>query len=174
MSDYSKMAEKRYHGIDKDPNGAMNPTGNIIRDAWVFGLIPETETCEGWLVQGIDALYDKVTTEWEKYGHLVSNLPPELAEKHKSYLAIENHGNALLCSQDSFKAFVDNNTSSRLGIALAPYHVQRQKESVTEAIRICGKQLLFFYAWQSYKGLEQLPGIGPTDMTPWMRAPPHS
>lgn len=73
---------KRYQGIDKDPKGAMNPTGNIIRDAWVFGLIPETETCAGWAVQGIDALYDKVTLEWEKYGHLVSNLPPELAEKH--------------------------------------------------------------------------------------------
>ena len=94
----------------------------------------------------------------------------ELAEKHNSYLAIENHGNALLCSQDSFKAFVDINTSPRLGIALAPYHVQTQKASVTEAIRICGKQLLFFYAWQSYKGARQLPGIGPTDMTPWIRA----
>ncbi len=94
----------------------------------------------------------------------------ELAEKHNSHLAIENHGNALLCSQDSFKAFVDNNTSSRLGIALAPYHVQKQTESVTEAIRICGKQLLFFYAWQNCKGSEQLPGVGPTDMTPWMRA----
>ena len=94
----------------------------------------------------------------------------ELAEKYNSYLAIENHGNALLCSQDSFKAFVDNNKSPRLGIALAPYHVQRQRESVTEAIRICGRQLLFFYAWQSYKGAEQLPGVGPTDMTPWMRA----
>lgn len=102
----------------------------------------------------------------------IESLKPlvELAEKHNSYLAIENHGNALLCSQDSFKAFVDNNTSPRLGIALAPYHVQKQKESVTEAIRICGKQLRFFYAWQSYKGSEQLPGVGPTDMTPWMRA----
>jgi len=94
----------------------------------------------------------------------------ELTEKHNSYLAIENHGNALLCSQDSFKAFVDNNTSPRLGIALAPYHVQTQKASVPKAIRICGKQLLFFYAWQSYKGSEQLPGVGPTDMTPWIKA----
>jgi hypothetical protein len=42
------MNERKYVGIDKDPKGAMNPTGNIIRDAWVFGLIPETETCEGW------------------------------------------------------------------------------------------------------------------------------
>ena len=94
----------------------------------------------------------------------------ELAEKHNSYLAIENHGNALLCSQDSFKAFVDINTSPRLGIALAPYHIQTQKASVPEAIRICGRQLLFFYAWQHYPGTQQLPGVGPTDMTPWIRA----
>jgi hypothetical protein len=77
------MADKKYKGIHKDPQGAMNPTGNIIRDAWVFGLIPETETCEGWTVQGIDSLYDKVTLEWDKYGHLVSNLPSELAERHR-------------------------------------------------------------------------------------------
>jgi sugar phosphate isomerase/epimerase len=94
----------------------------------------------------------------------------ELAEKNNSYLAIENHGNALLCSLDSLKAFVDINTSPRLGIALAPYHIQTQKASVPEAIRICGRQLLFFYAWQHYPKSEQLPGIGPTDMTPWIRA----
>ncbi|MEJ2309673.1 MAG: hypothetical protein P8Z78_10205 [Gammaproteobacteria bacterium] len=75
--------KKKYEGIDKAPFGAMTPTGNIIRDAWVFGLIPETETCEGWLPQGIDALYDKVYAEWEKYGHLASNLPDELRQKHK-------------------------------------------------------------------------------------------
>jgi hypothetical protein len=74
---------KVYVGIDKDAKGAMNPTGNIIRDAWVFGLIPETETCAGWTVQGVDALYDKVTRAWEPYGHLVSRLPPELREKHQ-------------------------------------------------------------------------------------------
>ena len=78
------MKEKTYAGIDQDPKGAMNPTGNIIRDAWVFGLIPETETCAGWTVQGIDALYDKVTRAWEPYGHLASNLPPELRERHET------------------------------------------------------------------------------------------
>jgi len=92
----------------------------------------------------------------------------ELAEKHNSYLAIENHGNALVCSLDSLKAFVDINKFPRLGIALAPYHIQTLKASVPEAIRICGKQLLFFYAWQHYPDYEQLPGIGPTDMTPWI------
>jgi len=102
----------------------------------------------------------------------IESLKPlvELAEKHHSYLAIENHGNALLCSPDSLKAFVDINKSPRLGIALAPYHIQTLKASVPEAIRICGKQLLFFYAWQHYQDSEQLPGIGPTDMTPWIQA----
>ncbi|MCB1792176.1 MAG: hypothetical protein KDJ27_03435 [Gammaproteobacteria bacterium] len=87
---------KTYMGIDKDPKGAMNPTGNIIRDAWMFGLIPETETCEGWNTQGIEALYEKVTNEWDKYGHLVSNLPPELAERHRAiYSAAVERARAL-------------------------------------------------------------------------------
>ncbi len=94
----------------------------------------------------------------------------ELAEQYNSYLAIENHGHALLDSLDSFKAFVDLNTSKRIGIALAPYHLQAIKASVPEAIRICGKQLLFFYAWQKAPDAKQLPGIGPTDMTPWIAA----
>ena len=78
---------KRYQGIDKDPHGAINPTGNIIRDAWVFGIIPETETCAGWTVQGIDALYDKVSVAWQPYGNMVSNLPPELRERHQRIYA---------------------------------------------------------------------------------------
>jgi len=112
---------------------------------------------------------EELTTRMRQF---IERLKPlaELAEKHNSYLAIENHGNALLCSLDSFKAFVDINTSPRLGIALAPYHIQTLKASVPEAIRICGRQLLFFYAWQHYPDSEQLPGVGPTDMTPWIKA----
>ncbi len=77
------MNRKIYDGIDKDPKGAMNQTGNIIRDAWLFGLIPETETCAGWNMGAFEALYEKVSREWDKYGHLVSNLPPELASRHR-------------------------------------------------------------------------------------------
>lgn len=94
----------------------------------------------------------------------------ELAEKHHSYLAIENHGHALLDSNDSFKAFVDLNKSPRLGVALAPYHVQAGKASVEEAIGILGPQLFYFYAWQHAPGVGQLPGLGPTDFTPWLMA----
>lgn len=94
----------------------------------------------------------------------------ELAEKNNSYLAIENHGHALLHSLDSFKAFTDLNRSPRVGIALAPYHLQAAGESVEQAIKISGRQLLFFYAWQHAGGVKQLPGHGPTDFAPWIAA----
>jgi sugar phosphate isomerase/epimerase len=94
----------------------------------------------------------------------------ELAEKYNSYLAIENHGAALLDSIDSIKTFVGLNKNPRLGIALAPYHIQALGQSVEDAILACGPQLLFFYAWQDAPGLGQLPGHGPADFTPWLAA----
>jgi sugar phosphate isomerase/epimerase len=96
----------------------------------------------------------------------------ELAERYDSYLAIENHGHSLLDSIDSIKALVEMNQSPRVGIALAPFHIQARGESVTEAIRAAGPRLLFFYAWQHDPAmkLDQLPGIGPTDCGPWLSA----
>jgi membrane peptidoglycan carboxypeptidase len=77
------MKNKTYEGIDQQYGGAMTPTANIIRDAWVFGILPEDQTCAGWTIQGIEDLYDKVTEAWHPYGHLVSRLPPELRERHE-------------------------------------------------------------------------------------------
>jgi sugar phosphate isomerase/epimerase len=94
----------------------------------------------------------------------------ELAEQHNGRLAIENHGDALLGTPDSFKAFVDLNQSPRVGIALAPYHLQAIKASVPDVIRTCGRQLLFFYAWQNADKFNQFPGYGPTDCKPWLDA----
>jgi hypothetical protein len=74
---------KRYVGVDKDINGGMTNIGKIIRDAWVFGIIPETETCAEWNLAGIDALLQKVNAEWDKYGCLVRHLPPDLRERHQ-------------------------------------------------------------------------------------------
>lgn len=79
-----------YVGIDNEVNGGMTTIGKLIRDAWVFGLIPETETCEGWNYAGIDALLDKVNAEWDKYGCLVSHLPEDLYERHQKI-----HGEAM-------------------------------------------------------------------------------
>ena len=94
----------------------------------------------------------------------------ELAEKYNSQLAIENHGNALLSTLDSLKAFCELNTHPRVGLALAPYHLQSIKASVEEAIAVAGRQLFFFYAWQQAPAEQQLPGIGPTDCAPWLAA----
>ena len=60
----------------------MSPMGTIIKDAWLFDLIPETETCVGWDAHRIQILYEKPQLEWDKYGCLASKLPPELKEKH--------------------------------------------------------------------------------------------
>jgi hypothetical protein len=81
-----------YVGIDNDVNGAMTTIGKIIRDAWVFGLIPETETCEGWNQGQVDVLLDRVNAEWDKYGCMVSQLPADLRERHQRIhdLAIAN------------------------------------------------------------------------------------
>lgn len=78
---------RRYVGIDKDINGGMTETGRIIRDAWVFGIIPEEETCEGWLSGGIEDLWQKVHAEWEKYGFRVGGLPDDLRAR---FLAIHD------------------------------------------------------------------------------------
>lgn len=80
----------KYVGLDNEVNGGMTTIGKIIRDAWVFGILPETETCENWNFAGIDALLDKVNKEWDKYGCLVSHLPEELFERHQKI-----HGEAV-------------------------------------------------------------------------------
>ena len=77
----SAKQERRYVGIHNDRWGGMTDTGKIIRDAWVFGLLPETETCEGWLQAGLEDLWRRVDAEWEKYGFQVSNLPDDVRER---------------------------------------------------------------------------------------------
>jgi len=79
-----------YVGIDKEIDGGMTAIGKIIRDAKVFNLIPDEETCKGWNLAGIDALLDKVNIEWDKYGCSVSQLPDGIRQRHDSI-----HGEAI-------------------------------------------------------------------------------
>ena len=72
---------KRYVGIDNDLHGGMTDTGKIIRDAWIFEIIPETETCENWNVQGIQTLWDQVNEKWSEFGYQVNNLPGDVRER---------------------------------------------------------------------------------------------
>ena len=76
------MSTRYYVGIDKDHYGGMTPIGNLIRDAWLFGILPESETCENWTHERLQTIYEEVKTEWDKYGCLVSNLPEELKSRH--------------------------------------------------------------------------------------------
>ena len=86
----TKPQTQTYIGIDQEIHGGMTAIGKLIRDAWVFGVIPETETCAGWNLARIDALLHKVNDEWDKYGCLVSHLPDELRERHQRI-----HGEAM-------------------------------------------------------------------------------
>ena len=95
----------------------------------------------------------------------------EQAAQANVRLVIENHGDALLGSPDSFKAFVDLNPAPKhVGLGVAPYHLQAIHASVEDVIAIAGPQLLFFYAWQKADGINQLPGHGPADFVPWLKA----
>jgi len=84
------MTQNAYVGLNNDNDGGMTSIGKIVRDAMVFELIPEDETCEGWNLGRLNALLESVDIEWDKYGCQVSNLPPELFERHQRI-----HGDAL-------------------------------------------------------------------------------
>ncbi len=77
------MAEKTYSGLEEDLKRGMTATSKIVLDAKVFGLIDDDQSCAGWNVRGIEALYDKVTLAWQPYGLIPSRLPDELRQRHE-------------------------------------------------------------------------------------------
>lgn len=79
------MTDLKYVGIDQDKNNGLTHLGRIVRDAWVFGILPETETCTGWDHAQMQNLYEKVYAAWEPYAHLPSRLPEELQKKHTQF-----------------------------------------------------------------------------------------
>jgi len=76
------MTQQFYVGIDKDTNNGLTHLGRIVRDAWVFGILPETETCGGWDASRMQELYERVYAAWEPYSHLPSRLPDDLRQRH--------------------------------------------------------------------------------------------
>jgi hypothetical protein len=71
-----------YVGIYEDRFGGMTYLGSVVKDGWIFGLIPETETCTGWTQGAMENLADKSQKEWEKYGYRVNDLPDDLRQRH--------------------------------------------------------------------------------------------
>lgn len=130
--------------------------------------------CGGGLVVR-ESEYGKFTAEGlgEGMRKFFAELRPEidLARKHRVRLAIENHGDAMLSTLESMRLFRTLNPApDAVGMGLAGYHLQGAGISVEDAVRVCGDQLLFFYAWQNGSGFNQLPGHGATDFTPWLQA----
>ena len=127
--------------------------GVVVRESEYKKVKPENLTAE------MRAFFEKLKPQIE------------MAAENKVRLAIENHSDAMLNSPDSFKAFLDLNPAPKhVGLGIAPYHLQHIKAPVDEVIRIAGSQLLFFYAWQADGGIKQLPGHGPANFLPWLKA----
>jgi len=72
----------RYAGLTNDENCGMTHFGQMVKDAWVFGLIPDSEDCAGWDNGQMQVLYERICEQWEPYANLPSRLPKELLERH--------------------------------------------------------------------------------------------
>ncbi|MCC6881328.1 MAG: TIM barrel protein [Verrucomicrobiales bacterium] len=112
-------------------------------------------------------------------------LKPHLAvaEETGINLAIENHGNNLIDSADSLRWLAELSPSPRLGIALAPYHLENlglDAPQLAALIRELGPKMQVFYAWQYGMGcmkpmpkseeLMQMPGRGELDFSLLVKA----
>jgi len=115
-------------------------------------------------------------------GTFLEKLGPSLAaaEAAGGVIAIENHSRSLLRSPEGIRRFADLVRSDHLGVALAPHHLPQDAELIAGLASDLGPRLKFVYAQQHGKGskeklpkadeLLQLPGRGPLDFAPLMRA----
>ena len=71
-----------YAGLHLEENHGMTMTGRSVRDAWVFGILPEGDGFAGKTAGDMQYLFEQVHKAWEPYGHLPSRLPPVLAARH--------------------------------------------------------------------------------------------
>jgi len=95
-------------------------------------------------------------------------------------ICIENHSSSLINSPDSIRYFSELNTSPALGIALAPYHLPQNENTIAELIEELDDNLALFYAWEHGMGchksmpkpleLMQMPGQGTLDFAPIVAA----
>ena len=112
----------------------------------------------------------------------LEQLKPHLAiaEETGVTIAIENHANSLIDSEDSLKWLAELRPSKQLAIALAPYHLPQDKGALSNLILALGNSIAMFYAWQHGMGctvklpkeqeLLQMPGRGKLDFAPLLSA----
>ncbi|MEZ6126897.1 MAG: TIM barrel protein [Planctomycetaceae bacterium] len=115
-------------------------------------------------------------------GTFVEQMKPhlEVAQETGVTIAIENHANNLIDSPDSLRYLAELRPSRHLAIALAPAHLPQNPELIADLISDLGDSLEMFYAWETGDGfmerlpkereLKQMPGRGPLDYGPLVRA----
>lgn len=73
---------KRYVGIDNEEAGRLTDSARIVMDAWVFEIIPGTETCSDWDELQMRNLAEKVAVAWAQFDNDSANLPEDLRMRH--------------------------------------------------------------------------------------------
>jgi len=102
------------------------------------------------------------------------------AAEHDIKILIENHSNSLIFEPDSLRWLAEYSQGMSLDIIFAPYHLPQDPELIARLIRDLGNRIRLLCAWQYGKGcmkpmpkdeeLEQMPGRGPLDFKPLLKA----
>ena len=112
----------------------------------------------------------------------VEKLKPHLAKAGELgiTIAIENHGKNLIDHPDSLRWLVEFGNDLPLGVEIAPYHLPQDPALIATLIKDLGNKIKMFCAWEYGKGcmkpmpkdeeLQQMPGRGPLDFTPILKA----
>ena len=58
------MNDAHHPGVLDDHDGGLTLLGRTVMDAWVFGLIPETQTCSERTPAQMQELADRVSQAW--------------------------------------------------------------------------------------------------------------
>lgn len=121
-----------------------------------------------------DDLRRAVRAQVEKLKPLIA-----VAGETGAHLAIENHSGGVLATRDAILWLMEMITEKHVGMALAPYHLPQEPETLGRLVGDLGERMKFFYAWQHGDGSgdipqpqqrKQLPGVGPLDFKPMLAA----
>ena len=118
---------------------------------------------------------DKLKTAVKEFAE---ELKPHVAaaEEIGVTIGIENHGGGLISSPDSIRYLFDELKSTRIGLAMAPYHLPQDPALLGKLIEDLDTRLVHIQAWEHGMGcmmklpkqqeLMQLPHRGPLDWQP--------
>lgn len=121
-----------------------------------------------------DDLSRAVRAQVEKLKPLIA-----VAGETGAHLAIENHSGGVLATRDAILWLMEMIPEKHVGMALAPYHLPQEPETLGRLVGDLGERMKFFYAWQHGDGSgdipqpqqrKQLPGVGPLDFKPMLAA----